>query len=340
MNGAPEVWVSFYVWATRHPLYGLGFMYGPPAKRSPYNRRMPAFLFAHVHWLWIFLHFSRSLIHDWRTFAVVLALGFGQTFIALDSGYLAVKGVEEKFPKKIRNRHLRFFITLSIGLLLMTAGIGYLNDQSQHQAEVKAVEAVGREQKLQATLDDQNKIIGKADFGVRAVTETVKRGGSIDKVASQLEQIQQVLKSAQSVTQPATATQNPLSLMSNTELKNVVIAFAGRLHGKDLLMYDHLDEFQRLQRVLENPITRQSADATDNLKSQIAAKQQAFNDEINFVVQSDVPLANLYLAELLKRLGPQHGPITTFSADPNMTSINAFLGKSLYLDDLAHQLQP
>jgi hypothetical protein len=26
MNGAPRVWVGFYVWATRHPKYGLGFM--------------------------------------------------------------------------------------------------------------------------------------------------------------------------------------------------------------------------------------------------------------------------------------------------------------------------
>ena len=30
----PVILVGFYVWATRHPRYGLDFMYGPPAPYS------------------------------------------------------------------------------------------------------------------------------------------------------------------------------------------------------------------------------------------------------------------------------------------------------------------
>jgi hypothetical protein len=132
----------------------------------------------------------------------------------------------------------------------------------------------------------------------------------------------------------------PISLMSNTELKSMVIEFAGRLHRKDSALYDHLDEISRFRRVLENPITHQSGDAIENVNRQIAAQQLAFNDEIIFVVQSDVPLANLYLTELLKRLRLQGGPITSYSAVPNMPSVNSFLLRSMYLGDLAQQLQP
>jgi hypothetical protein len=128
--------------------------------------------------------------------------------------------------------------------------------------------------------------------------------------------------------------------MSNTELKNVVVQFVGGLRRKNGVLYDNLDDITRLQLVLDNPITRQSADATDNVKRQIAAKRQASIDEMNSLVQSDVPLANLYLKELLRRLGPQKEAITTFSAVPSILSINAFAGRSMYLYDLAQELQP
>jgi hypothetical protein len=71
-----------------------------------------------------------------------------------------------------------------------------LNDQSQHQAEVKTREAVGRETKLQATLDQQKPIIGKAGIEATRAIDTVRSGGSKDKVVSQLEQLQQTLSQA------------------------------------------------------------------------------------------------------------------------------------------------
>jgi hypothetical protein len=138
----------------------------------------------------------------------------------------------------------------------------------------------------------------------------------------------------------ATDLKTPVTLMSNTELKNVVVQFVGGLRRKNGVLYDNLDDITRLQLVLDNPITRQSADATDNVKRQIAAKRQASIDEMNSLVQSDVPLANLYLKELLRRLGPQKEAITTFSAVPSILSINAFAGRSMYLYDLAQELQP
>jgi hypothetical protein len=181
-----------------HPRYGLDIMYGPPG--VSYNRAMHPFLLIFPAWLSRAAHWIPS-IYDKPTFCVVVAIGVFQTLVAWESGYLAVIALprEEATPERKR-KHKWNFGFLAVFLFALTMSVGVLNDKSQHKEEDRASDAVARADGLQATLNQQNLIIAKIDGDFKTVKETLKKGGSTDKVASQLEQIRQALKSAQSVT--------------------------------------------------------------------------------------------------------------------------------------------
>jgi len=309
---------------------------------------MHAFLFAHVHLVWRFLHWVHGFFYDWTTFTFVLLLGVGQTLIAWNSGNLAVKGVEDKLPKTTRTGHFRFFAISGIGLLLITIGVGYLNDRNQHQAEVKTNESVAREQNLQTTLNQQGLLIAKTDLQVARAIETARQGGSADKVVGQLEQIQ---RSFDKALEPKVApvTTDRFASMSDGELSDKVRRFSSDLFKKSRNLLRLSDNNYDAQRPLEY-WAQQRKPVPPQIAQNIADSKKAYQDFMNNIVEQDFPLATEYRKLLLARLGPRaklaeitpQPKIVEFPQPvPTEPSINGFLAiSSNWLNTWANQLSP
>lgn len=313
-------------------------MGGPPAGHpptQPYNRRMHYLLVTLTFWVSRIAHWVGAHIYDKTTFGVVVAIGVFQTLVAWESGYLAVIALprEEATPRR-KLKHKLSFALLATFLFGLTMTVGVLNDKSQHKEEDRASDAVARADGLQRTLNQQNQIIGKLGSDFLIFEETLKKGGSTDKLAGQLEQIQQTLKSAQAVTQPTAAAENPLSLMSNRELKDAVNDFIRRTRVENTKMYEIEDRVTRARDRLNYLPSSELPEAERYRK----ATEQDLTSEMNSFVQHYVPAANQYLVQLERRLNSQEH-LPPFSADPTIPSLNAFtmhLGK---LETLAAQLK-
>jgi hypothetical protein len=286
---------------------------------QPYNRPMHTCLIAHVHWLWRFLHFVKGFIYDWTTFWAFLALGTFQTLIASVGGILAVKGLEGKFSPNRRRWLYSSFIALGVVLLLITAAIGYLNDQGQHQAEVNTQQAVDREQETQDKLDRQYPLLLRASLDNTAAKQTARTGGSSSKLLGQLEDVQRALAQALAERAPAPAqvtleANDSLSKLSDAELRQTVEAFYGHLHGIEYAMMDVQDGIYRTR--MERKDLPGVQPATD---PGMDAETARLNVIMAGIIQKDVPLANQYRAELLKRLGKNAGTVKEFppvASDP------------------------
>jgi len=297
-------------------------------------------MFAHIHCLWTFFHFAKGLhIYDWMTFWAFLALGAFQTLIAWAGGILAVKGVQDKFSFEVRRWHYRFFAALGVLLLLMTAVIGYLNDQNQHQAEVKTQEAVGREEKLQATLDQQYPLLVRAGVAVEAAEQIVITGGPSDKVLSQIDEIQRAIAQAVAERAPAPApvaaeVKDSLSQLSNAELRKSILDFRSKTLAAYGGFYDLQDSVGRVRADLDNdryPGGRQAA-AQD-----YARLNGSLTSMVNSINQVEIPKANSYIAEVNRRVGGQ-GPFSHEMPAGAITEAGRFLGSVRFFDDLANRL--
>jgi hypothetical protein len=306
--------------------------------------------------LWKLLHWVHGLIHDWKTFLAVLFLGFLQTVIVRKSGYLAVKGIEGTISGKEKHDHYRTFTILAVALFLVTACAGYLNDSSQHQAKVMADDAVARQQKLQATVDRQNQLITRADVGVTQVRQTVKNGGSTASLANQLEEIQQTLASGlqpksvstptrpdavstpshlDDATQPPQVTKESLSLMSNVELRDSVLGFLSNI-GKDGRYDDLQHRLFKSQQAIDSLSPNTDKATQQRASEQLAYTRREYTELVNSIVQSDIPLANLYRAELIRRLGPQSSGTQAIPESPE--GVGLFLSYRMLLGEWARKL--
>lgn len=298
---------------------------------------MLALSFVHFQQPWPLLSWIH--IYYWRTFVVVLLLGVFQSLIAWDGGYLAIRGTEDKLPKT-RNLHILAFALLGIGLLLMTALVGVLNDHDQHQAEQRAIHAEEREAKLQTTLDQQSQLIVKADSDLAKVRDTVQSGGAVEKVGSQLTLIQQTLSKAMglqvSPNRQESSTNMPFANMSDSELKDAVMKFDQKMRSDNIQMYQVQDKITATRGRMMQQRLSPTPDQVDLLSEQ--------NNELNMVmkqiIQEDVPMATQYNSELFRRLGlnpKSHRQIQPPTA--NIASIDGFLVASgASLDELAYKL--
>ena len=280
-------------------------------------------------------HWAGSHIHDKVTFGVVVAIGVFQTLVAWESGYLAVIALPGKEANsKRKSKHKLSFALLAIFLFFLTMAVGVLNDRSQHKEEERADDAVTRADGLQLTLNQQNQIIGKLDSDFSKLNETIKKGGSTDKLANQLEQIQETLKSAQAVTRPATSAENPLSLMSNSELKAALNDFIRRTTVENIKINDLQESVIKARARLDYVRPSELPEAKRYLKE----TEETLTNEMNSFVQQYVPAANQYLDEIERRLNSQEH-LPRFSAGPGVVSLNAFSMRVHNLDTLAAPLK-
>lgn len=265
---------------------------------------MHAFLFTHLHWLCLFLHFMSGLhIYDWKTFWAFLVLGACQTFVAWGGGTLAVKGLGS--DKEIARRAWNIlFAVLGVALLLTTAVIGFLNDQGQHQAEVKTNDAVDREHKLQETANQQAVLLVQTNDLLSTYRPTAKEGESSSELLRRIEGLQrnitQLLTPKGSA--PVAPAGDPLSKMSDAELQQAVTALWNHLRFVDRQMLDAQEQILRMQNAGLNPSTGQRL---PDLR--IEAETTRLNRMMTGIIQTEVPLVNKYRAELLRRLGANAG---------------------------------
>jgi hypothetical protein len=103
---------------------------------------MHAFLFTHIHWLWVFLHWGRHGIYAPWTLSIVVFIGLAQTVIGWESGELAVKALpKDVLDDKGRRRYLRLVRILATLLFPATFFVGIVNDRAQRDADEKANQA-------------------------------------------------------------------------------------------------------------------------------------------------------------------------------------------------------
>ena len=88
--------------------------------------------------------------------------------------------------------------------------------------------------------------------------------------------------------------------------------------------------------MIHNPPPK--ADPTD-FAMRIIAMKKDYDSQLNSFAQTQVPIANQYLTELLTRLKLPKETYPTFSADPTTyQSVDHFVTQVRILDDLAQKL--
>jgi len=76
-------------------------------------------------------------IHDWSIFIIVLAIGIGQTILAVYGGYLSALTLDPAPQRK----HYQKLKSIGLFIIALTLILGYLNDKSQFSSQTEAVEA-------------------------------------------------------------------------------------------------------------------------------------------------------------------------------------------------------
>jgi len=330
----PKALGAFDAWTARHP------------QTCSYNRLMVFCVYFVPSWLSHLAHWVTPDLYDKTTFLVVVAIGIFQTLVAWESGYLAVVALpKEEATAKRRKKHKIFFIFLAVSLFFLTFVVGVLNDRSQRKEEGRAEDEKGRADRLQATLEDTQRVVAASKVGVAAATDTARRGGSPAEIVQQLEHIQQALLRASnpqsSQTAPSPATSSPLSAMSNAQLKTAAMRFAHDLHSHSLRVYDAMDAVTSARRYVD-AVQNLGEKQVQEANRQLAEKVKILNDASDIMVQQDVPLANLYRSELLRRLKLAEDSTNEFTAvketDP---PLNQFVTVAMTkLDDWARALPP
>jgi hypothetical protein len=321
MNGAPEVVAWSYVWASR-------------PQPSPHNRAMRSFLFAHAHWLWVVFHYVRHDIYAPWTFAVVVFIGLAQAAIGWESGELAVKALtQDLLSDKDRKRYLRLVRILAFLLFPATVFVGLVNDRSQRDADDKALQARADQGVTQLKLDEANT---RARHYDESFDTFVK---SLDPNKLTVAQFEKLLKAKQDAAHLTSSSNinDPLSSMENKDLRDAIHELVVRVHRTNIRMFDIGSDIVNRQTRIRLDKESGLTDSQD-LQQGLNADRTEFNELMNSMLQADIPLANLYLAELLMRLGPQDSQIVSFSAVPDLPSINTFAMKVMLLDDFAQKL--
>jgi hypothetical protein len=299
---------------------------------------MHYFLFSKVHWLWASLHWLRhDAIHHWPAFLLVIGVGLIQTLLTIHSSEMSV-------PKDVlkvhRNRIVRRFWILGVVLVALFVAVGILNDQNQFQAEQKAdhVEQQGAAlgKKFSAFIDKYpngppppSVSPNNNDDAYRHDLNELRSLAHV--LAARSSQVPTAILAPTAANPPDVLTQ--FSSLSNHELKDSVRQFQMRTRSRRNGLLDNEDSFIKM---IHNPPPK--ADATD-FAMRIIAMQKDYDSQLNSFAQTQVPIANQYLTELLTRLKLPKETYPTFSADPTTyQSVDHFVTQVRILDDLAQKL--
>jgi hypothetical protein len=301
---------------------------------------MHPFLFAHIHWLWAIFHWFRHGIYAPWTFGVFVFIGIAQAAIGWESGELAVRALpKETLNDRDRKRYLRLVRILATLLLPATLFIGLGNDRGQRDADDKANQARSDQVLTQSKLDQANARAKHYDDSFAAFAQSLDPSKLTVVQYAKLIQAQRDAIRISTSLPAATDGEEPLSRLSNTELKQNAIALARHLHGASNQMYDAEDGISRLRNRQLSPLY-QSEQASQQTSFQMTTQTDVLKGIMNKILEEDVPVANQYRDELLRRLGPQAKPNAEFPpAKATLGSLNQFLSiSSMNLNALANAL--
>lgn len=151
-------------------------------------------------------------VHDPWTFAFVIMLGLLQTFIAFDSGYLAIQALIDLAPRK-RRRQIWLLGASCVAIVVVTVLIGVLTDQTQWKAERRATKAEIDRAELNVRLGARNDSMIPV-YGELSSIEA-KLGDCDPKQAAllrgQIDSIRRKLEAGQHLTNPSAAKPEPPS---------------------------------------------------------------------------------------------------------------------------------
>jgi hypothetical protein len=99
--------------------------------------------------------------------------------------------------------------------------------------------------------------------------------------------------------------------------------------------FDLQDKLVKEKHFVRNLPPNESNEAQQRAVQQLAATQRVYDNVVNTLVESEIPLANLYRAELVKRLGSE---IPMGPWPPDSKSINRFLSDMENFDAPAKKL--
>ena len=282
-------------------------------------------------------------IYHWGTFACFLLVGGAQTIIAWDSGYLAVKGIEDRLGTASR-RHYRAFIFLGIFLLLMTAAAGYLNDHVQHDADTQADEQGTRANKLQRTVNSQTGLLTNQSLllaRANSAIDELKQGnapfrGQFDKLQREMAEMQATVIGYTHVPvdiQTPAVPVGPYTALTDDQLRLAVTSFQTEAQAKYRTYWDLQDEKGRLLRLLQGD--RTSRADVENTAQSFATKDLQIEQMTEAIIGEDIPRANEYIAEVNRRM---HTTIRPIKTSPSAQAANDFLIRIRYFkEDLLKQ---
>jgi hypothetical protein len=132
----------------------------------------------------------------------------------------------------------------------------------------------------------------------------------------------------------------PLSKLTNSDLRDLVIEFAGHLRSEDRSLLEAQDEVSRSQALPMN-VPNPTKEQLQLMEKQLSDRKKNLSDIVSNVAQQDASLVDQYRTELLRRLGSQAKPAVEFPPIPSdVASADKFLIVNWgILDSLAHMLQ-
>jgi hypothetical protein len=292
---------------------------------------MRQFLAVHAHWLWAICHWLLHIYAPWA-FAAFIVIGLGGVIVGWVSGELAVRAL---LPNQLSGRdRCRALYLVRIAPFVLGSAIlfvGIVNDNALRDSDTKADQAKADQERELAVLQATEKQSERSEAFINSLDPRILNGDQLLKLIRLNHGFQS------NATKPAD--NDPLSSLSNIELKNKVKEFAGHLWGVDHEMYSAQDEYGAAQRSITG-VPHPEMPVPQEKQLRLMTTQAALEKIIRDSHLVDVPLATIYKDELIKRLGSKVStPEFPKAPTPDMTSMNNFFVKAFsWLDESANQL--
>jgi hypothetical protein len=267
-------------------------------------------------------------------FCVVVFIGLSQTVIAWVSGELAVKALtDSQLTSRKRKLTRLLFRTLAVFLLVATVVVGVLNDNNQRSADDTASRASREATITQRKLDDADTRGRHFNDSFESFIKSLDPSKLTVTQYSRLVEAQRAAGKATNptVTSPA-GTPSPrdgrdgdlkaealrLTQLTNQQLKDEILNFQIRVWGMEKRFYDADDQVGRIRGAVVTP-SNQAA-----LQSSLSNAESEYQSVLNEICDNDIPLANLYIQEVRRRLGQNALNLADLPTTHDSKAVNAF----------------
>jgi hypothetical protein len=292
---------------------------------------MREFLHVHAHWL--------SALRPYAPWSFVgfIVIGTCGAIVGWLSGELAVKALQ---PNQLSEKYCklaRYLVRVASSVLCATIlFVGVVNDKTLRDSDTIATQARDEQDRTLIVLHETKETAERSEATFNAFIK------SLDPRmlnAEQFLKLMNVYKQTPKQGVIKSEEVDPLSSMSNGDLRRQIKQFAIHLYTVDHAMYDVVDRYGAAQRAITGrPDPR--TPVTPEMQSNLETTQAILEKTISNSLLVDVPLAMIYKEELIKRVGSQVSK-AKFPETPasNVTSMNDFLNNARHwLDDSADQL--